>query len=50
MRHVPRVQAIVAPAPSAHDPHVLQLVFLRPRSQRFKELEIVGLRHELAVR
>jgi putative transposase len=28
---------------------VLQLVFLRPRSQDFKELEIVVLRHELAV-
>jgi putative transposase len=28
---------------------VLQLVFLRPRSQDFKELEIVVLRHELSV-
>ena len=28
---------------------VLQLVFLRPRSEDFKELEIVVLRHELAV-
>jgi putative transposase len=28
---------------------VLQLVSLRPRSQEFKELEIVVLRHELAV-
>jgi putative transposase len=28
---------------------LLQLVFLRPRSQDFKELEIVVLRHELAV-
>jgi len=28
---------------------VLQLVLLRPRSQDFKELEIVVLRHELAV-
>jgi hypothetical protein len=28
---------------------VLQLVFLRPRSREFKELEIVVLRHELAV-
>src|SRR2546423_11353942 len=28
---------------------VLQLVLLRPRSQEFKELEIVVLRHELAV-
>ena len=28
---------------------MLQLVFLRPRSQDFKELEIVVLRHELAV-
>jgi len=28
---------------------VLQLVFLRPRSQEFKELEIVVLRHELSV-
>src|SRR5437660_1819459 len=28
---------------------VLQLVFLRPRSQDFKELETVVLRHELSV-
>ncbi len=28
---------------------VVQLVFLRPRSQDFKELEIVVLRHELSV-
>jgi putative transposase len=28
---------------------VLQLVFLRPRSQDFKELEIVVLRHELSI-
>jgi putative transposase len=28
---------------------LLQLVFLRPRSEEFKELEIVVLRHELAV-
>lgn len=28
---------------------LLQLVLLRPRSQEFKELEIVVLRHELAV-
>jgi putative transposase len=28
---------------------VLQLVFLRPRSREFKELEIVVLRHELSV-
>jgi putative transposase len=28
---------------------VLQLVFLRPRSQDFKELEIIVLRHELSV-
>jgi hypothetical protein len=28
---------------------LLQLVLLRPRSQDFKELEIVVLRHELAV-
>ena len=28
---------------------VLQLVFLRPRPQDFKELEIVVLRHELSV-
>jgi putative transposase len=28
---------------------VLQLVLLRPRSEAFKELEIVVLRHELAV-
>jgi putative transposase len=28
---------------------VLQLVLLRPRSEGFKELEIVVLRHELAV-
>jgi hypothetical protein len=27
---------------------VLQLASLRPRSERFKELEIVVLRHELA--
>jgi hypothetical protein len=28
---------------------VLQLVFLRPRAENFKELEIVVLRHELSV-
>jgi len=28
---------------------LLQLAFLRPRSEQFKELEIVVLRHELAV-
>jgi hypothetical protein len=28
---------------------LLQLVLLRPRSESFKELEIVGLRHELSV-
>jgi hypothetical protein len=28
---------------------LLQLVLLRPRSQEFKELEIIALRHELAV-
>jgi len=28
---------------------VLQLVSLRPRSEQFKELEIVVLRHELCV-
>src|SRR4029450_12576771 len=28
---------------------VLQLVFLRPRSQDFKELEIIVVRHELSV-
>jgi hypothetical protein len=28
---------------------LLQLVLLRPRSQGFKEIEIVVLRHELAV-